>query len=115
VNAALVAYGIGIVGEQRSRRVSRRTLNWLRLGVLFDIAATVGMIIGSSRGWFTPHGLLGFSSLTAMIVETSLAWRHRAIHGDGEVPRWLHRYSRIAYGWWIIAYITGSALVLGTR
>jgi hypothetical protein len=115
VNLALLCYAIGIVSEQRSHRVSAATLNWLRLGVVLDVTATACMIAGSSRGWFTPHGLLGFSSLAAMLVETGLAWRHRARLGDQVVPAWLHRYSRIAFGWWIVAYITGAVLVMGAR
>ena len=70
------------------------------------------MIAGSSRGPFTVHALLGFSSLTAMLLETSFAWRHRLRMQDAEVPTWLHRYSRVAYGWWIVAYITGAILVM---
>ena len=115
VHLALVAYGVGIVSEQRSHRVSARTLNWLRFGVVFDIVATACMVAGSTSGPFTLHGLLGFSSLTAMVVETGLAWRHRARHGDAPVPRSLHLYSRVAYGWWIVAYFTGAALVMGAR
>jgi hypothetical protein len=112
VHLALVAYGVGIFREQRTHRVGAATLNWLRFGVLFDITATACMIAGSSRGPFTIHGVLGFSSLAAMITETGLAWRHRATRGDETVPRWLHHYSRLAYGWWIVAYITGAVLVM---
>ncbi len=112
VNLALVSYTIGILSEQRSHRVGRATLNWLRLGVILDITATACMIAGSSRG-LTAHALLGFSSLAAMVVETSLAWRHRSAHGDDEVPGWLHNYSRLAYGWWLVAYVTGAFLVMG--
>ena len=112
VQLALISYGVGIISEQRSHRVTLRTLNWLRVGVLFDLVATSLMIAGSSRGPFTLHGLLGFSSLTAMIIETSLAWRHHARHGDALVPGWLHTYSRLAYGWWIAAYFTGAYLVM---
>lgn len=113
VNLALISYGVGIISEQRSHRITLRTLNWLRLGVLFDIVATSLMVAGSSRGPFTLHGLVGFSSLAAMIVETSLAWRHHARHGgDAVVPGWLHMYSRLAYGWWIAAYFTGAYLVM---
>jgi hypothetical protein len=72
------------------------------------------MIVGSSRGPFTLHGLLGFSSLAAMLVETGMAWRHRAVRGDEPVPGWLHGYSRLAYGWWIVAYITGAVLVMSS-
>ena len=112
VNLALVSYAIGIIAEQRSHQVSAATLNWLRIGVVLDITATVCMIAGSSSGPFTAHGLLGFSSLGAMIIETSLAWRHRSAFGDDPVPGSLHQYSRIAFGWWIIAYITGAVLVM---
>lgn len=114
VNLALVSYGIGIFAEQKSHRVSSATLNWLRLGVVFDVTATACMILGSSRG-LTVHALLGFSSLAAMLVETALAWRHRAAHGDATVPGWLHTTSRLAYGWWLVAYVTGAYLVMNVR
>lgn len=114
VNLALLSYALGILGEQRSHRISDRTLNWLRLGVVLDITATVCMIAGSSRGPFTAHALLGFSSLAAMIVETALAWRHHALAGsEALVPGSIHNYSRIAFGWWIVAYFTGAYLVMG--
>lgn len=112
VNLALVCYTIGIVVEQRSRRVSGKVVTFLTAGVIFDIVATGCMIVGSSSGPFTAHGLLGFSSLAAMLLETGFAWRHRIQQGKDEVPAWLHRYSRLAYGWWIVAYITGAILVM---
>ena len=112
VNLALLSYTIGIFSEQRHRRVSRFAMSFLIVGVVLDVAATACMIAGSSRGPFTFHGVLGFSSLTAMIIETSLAWRHRQRFGDAEVPRGLHLYSRIAYVWWVLAYITGAYLAM---
>ena len=115
VNLALLAYTIGIFIEQRSHRVSQRVVTFLTVGVIFDITATAFMIAGSSRGPFTAHGLLGFSSLAAMLTETALAWRHRVQRGDAEVPTWLHRYSRLAYGWGSGADITGARLVMSTR
>lgn len=115
VNLALVAYGVGIVAEQRSHRVTARALFWLRLGVVLDVVATTAMILGSSSGPFTAHGFVGYSALAVMVVETSLAWRHRSRQGDGEVPRWLHLYSRFAYGWWVVAYFTGAWLVMRDR
>ena len=115
VNLALISYAVGIIGEQRSHRVSSRVLAFLVVGVVLDVTATACMIAGSSRGPFTPHGFLGFSSLAAMLVETALAWRHRKAHGDDLVPTWLHRWSRIAFGWWLVAYVTGALLVMGAR
>ena len=112
VNLALIFYTVGIVIEQRSHRVSRTVVNFLTAGVVFDVVATGCMIAGSSSGPFTAHGLLGFSSLGAMLLETGFASRHRLHQGDTEVPLWLHRYSRLASGWWIVAYITGAVLVM---
>ena len=112
VNVALICYTIGIFIEQRQRRVTQRVLTFLTAGVIFDVVATGCMIAGSSSGPFTAHGLLGFSSLTAMLLETGFAWRHRSQAGDAEVPTWLHRYSRLAYSWWVVAYITGAFLVM---
>ena len=112
VNLALIFYTVGIFIEQRSRRVSSKVVTFLTAGVIFDLVATGCMIAGSSRGPFTAHGLLGFSSLAAMLLETGFAWRHRLRQGESEVPSWLHRYSRLAYGWWIVAYVTGAILVM---
>ncbi len=112
VNVALIVYGIGIVGEQRSHRVSAKVLRFLQAGVMLDIVATSCMIIGSGAG-LTIHGYLGFSALAAMLSETAFAWRHRSKNRDDEVPGWLHNYSRAAYGWWCIAYVAGAALVMG--
>ena len=115
VNLALISYAVGIIGEQRSHRVSSRVLTFLVVGVMLDVTATGCMIAGSSRGPFTAHGLLGFSSLAAMISETFFAWRHRRANGDDVVPMWLHRWSRIAFGWWLVAYVTGAYLVMSAR
>ncbi len=115
VNFALLSYSIGIITEQRRHKVTRNVLWFLTIGVVLDITATVCMIIGSTNSPFSLHGILGYSSLTAMLIETFLAWRHRLTLGEGEVPRGLHLYSRMAYIWWVLAYITGALLVFLNR
>lgn len=82
--------------------------------MFFDITATVFMIIGSGK-LLSLHGLLGYSALAAMVTDTVLAWRHRATSGDGPTPRWLHLYTRLAYGWWVVAFISGGLLVAASR
>ena len=111
VHLALISYTIGIVAEQRSHRVTATALRFLRIGVVLDVVATTAMVLGSGSG-LTLHGVLGFSALAAMLVETGLAWRHRARSGDDPVPGWLHMYSRVAYGWWVVAYVAGATLVM---
>ena len=115
VTMALTCYSIGILLEQKRHRITRRVILALTLGVAFDISATALMIIGSQNPVFTLHGILGYSSLAAMLTETALAWRHRLTHGDEPVPGWLHQYSRIAYLWWVAAFITGGLLVAMNR
>ena len=112
VHMALISYGIGVITEQFKHRITRFILIFLGLGLFFDIAATVCMIIGSGKGFISQHGLLGYSCLLAMAVDTVLASRHRLKYGDQEVPRSLHLLSRYAYVWWVLgAYITGTLLI----
>lgn len=114
VNLALVFYTIGIVKEQRCRRVTPGVLAFLTAAVLFDIAATTCMILGSRR-LITPHGFLGYSALLAMLADTVMLWRHHRRCGSGTVPPGLHLYSRFAYIWWLVAYLTGAVMVAMSR
>ena len=109
---ALVFYSIGIFTEQRQKKVLPRVLLFLTLGIIFDITATAFMIAGSSKGLFTLHGIIGYSSLLGMLIENILIWQLRNKNGIGTfVPDAIHKYSRYAYFWWVIAFITGGLLV----
>jgi len=71
------------------------------------------MIIGSPNSPFTIHGFLGYSALAGILIDTILAWRfflrtNWLIH----VPNSLHNYSRIAYSWWVVAFISGGLMVM---
>jgi len=109
---ALIAYSIAIITEQRKKIVTRLVLTFLTLGIVLDISATVFMIAGSQNSPFTLHGMLGYSSLTAMVVDTVLIWKCRLKNGlSCTVPFKLHLYSRLAYIWWVLAFITGALIV----
>lgn len=109
---ALIFYSIGILLEQRKRYITNIILITLTIGVIFDITATVFMIIGSPNSPFTLHGFLGYSALAAMLLDTILIWRARfRISSVVHVPMGLHIYSRVAYIWWVVAFISGSLLV----
>ena len=112
VHIALIAYSVAIITEQRRHLVTGRVLWVLTLGVLFDIAATVCMIIGSTKSPFSVHGLLGYSSLSLMLIDAVLIWRFHLKTPGATVPRGLHLYSRTAYIWWLLAYLTGTTLVM---
>jgi len=92
VTLALIFYTIAFAKERKAELVLPNILLLYTTAVLLDITATVFMIIGSSKGLVTIHGIIGYSSLTG-------------------ISKSLHLYSLIAYCWWIAAYITGGLLV----
>jgi uncharacterized repeat protein (TIGR03987 family) len=113
VTLALISYSIGIITEQRKRIVINRVLIFISIGVILDITSTTMMIIVSENSPFTLHGIMGYSSLTIMIIDAILLWRFRLKNGpDKVVSGAIHLYSRIAYILWVLAYITGSLMVM---
>jgi hypothetical protein len=112
VTMALIFYAIGFTKENRKKLINGRVLLFYTIGVTIDITATILMIIGSSKGMLTLHGIIGYSSLLGMLIDTILLWRYNRRQGsDTIVSRGLQIYTRIAFTWWVIAYITGGLLV----
>ena len=112
VTIALISYSVAIITEQRKRKVLNLVLIFLTLGVTLDIASTAMMITVSENSPFTLHGIMGYTSLTLMLVDAFLLWKHRIKFGSQkEVSHGIHLYSRVAYILWVLAYITGSLLV----
>lgn len=110
---ALASYSIAIFTEQRKKILRRRILVFLTLGVALDITATIFMILGSSKGIFTLHGIIGYSSLAGMFTDAVMIWRLKMKNGFYcPIPDKIHIYSRYAYIWWVIAFITGGLLVV---
>ncbi len=71
------------------------------------------MIIGSAKTPFTMYGLLGYSALAGMVVDAVLIWKKRIGNNDNVLlPKSLHLHTVIAYTWWLLAYITGSLLIM---
>ncbi|HMD67279.1 MAG TPA: hypothetical protein VKF42_00275 [Chitinivibrionales bacterium] len=111
VTCALIFYSVAVITEQRKSVVSRVVLIFLTAGIACDITATLYMIIGSRNIPITVHGVIGYSALLAMLVDTLLIWGHwRRNRGRRPVPRGIHWYTRIAYGWWVVAYIAGGII-----
>lgn len=116
VNLALLFYTIFIIYEHKFKRAAQKVVTFITLGVVFDITATVCMIIGSENSPFSPHGILGYSSLTAMFIDAVLIWRFKNAYGaEKPFPGWLNKYSKVAYIWWVLAYITGAILVMNNK
>lgn len=116
VNLALLFYTIFIIFEHKLKRAANKVVTFITIGVIFDITATICMIIGSENSPFSPHGILGYSSLTAMFIDAVLIWRFKNVNGtEIPFPKWLNNYSKIAYVWWVLAYITGAILVMTNK
>jgi len=122
VTCALVFYSIAVIQAQRNASMSRRTLAFLTAGITCDCTSTGLMIAGSRHIPITVHGFIGYSALALMLIDTILIWkvwyRNRIKVKDGaididanpEIPKSLHIYTRIAYGWWLAAYIAGAII-----
>jgi uncharacterized repeat protein (TIGR03987 family) len=115
VTIALISYSIGIISEQVKKKLIPRVLVFITLGVVLDVTATIFMILGSKNSPFTLHGFIGYSALLAMIIEVARIWNAFIKNGmRSDVPRRVHIYSRYAYIWWVIAYITGSLIAMSS-
>ena len=113
VTLALISYSIGIISEQFKKKIIPRVLIFITLGVILDITATAFMILGSKNSPYTIHGFIGYSALFLMLIELVRIWRSYNKLGMGaDVPKGVHLYSRYAYIWWVIAYITGSLIAM---
>lgn len=113
ITLALLSYGIGSISIQRFKLITPGVLIFLTLGVALDFIAVTLMIIGSSRGAFTPHGILGYTAMLTMVINMVLIYFWYFKHGfDSVISKAILEYSKIAYAWWLITYITGSLLVI---
>jgi len=114
VTFALLCYTVGTAAQQRSRRITGTVVHFLTLGVILDIVATVFMILGSGR-IISIHGLLGYTALAGMLVEVVVAWRWRLGNGEAPITSGMTLYSRVAYAYWVIAFVSGGLLVAMSR
>ncbi len=112
VNLALLSYTLFVIYEHKKKRAHHKVVFFITAGLVFDITATACMIIGSENTPFSIHGILGYSSLTGMFIDAVLIWKHKLKFGDRTAfSNWLNIYSKAAYSWWIVAYITGTIII----
>jgi hypothetical protein len=112
VNLALVSYSIAIITQLRTKILSRKILIFLAIGVFLDVSATICMIIGSGN-FITIHGLIGYSSLSGMLIDTFFTYRYSINKGlNSTISARFNSGSRLAYFYWIVAYLTGALIVM---
>jgi EamA domain-containing membrane protein RarD len=112
VTIALSFYTIFFILKTKSKNLTVKICIILSIGAIFDISGTILMIIGSKKIPLTVHGIIGYTALTAMMIEAILMWRHLAKHQNKETTKFLNIYTISAYSWWVLAYFAGGALVL---
>jgi hypothetical protein len=111
---ALVSYSVATFHQIRKRRVTDTVRCFLWLGIALDVVATGCMILGSSKGLITIHGLLGYSALALMALDTYWITRFQRKHGSEVlIPDHLQRYSIGAYSWWVLAFVAGAVMAMG--
>lgn len=113
ITLSLLAYGIGSITLLRFKIVSTIVLIFLTTGVIFDATAIVLMMIGAQGTPFTLHGLVGYIAFLVMLIDAICFWMAYFKNGiDSPVSKNLQRYAKYAYLYWVIAYLTGSLIVL---
>ncbi len=113
VNLALLSYTISIIILIRKKNIGKSYLSFLTIGVLFDITATICMIIASGNKGITFHGLLGYSALLGMIIDLFLSYRFSIKSVTKQTVNPAFKTATILiYTYWIVAFITGAIIVM---
>ncbi len=113
ITLSFLSYGVGSIYLLRFKKVSSVVLIYLTLGICFDFTAILCMIAGADDPSFTPHGILGYIAFLLMLISTIGMWRIYLKHGkNAPVEKRFMYYSRFAYLFWVIAYFTGSLIVI---
>jgi TRAP-type C4-dicarboxylate transport system permease large subunit len=113
IHFALIWYSIFFYKEHKYKRATKGLLFFITLAVMFDMSATICMMIGTESIYFTLHGSLGYLALFIMIIDTLLIWQHKIKNGSKkEFSSNLNRYSKFAYLLWITAFATGEYLAI---
>ena len=108
VHLALLFYTIFILKEFKLAKATNSILFFLTIAVVFDLIATSCMMIGTTNTYFTFHGIMGYIGLLAMVIDAVLVWKHKIKSGaELAFSKGLNLYSKFAYVWWVIAFITG--------
>ena len=113
IHIAFILYTVFIYKEHKYKRATTGVLVFITSAVLFDISATVCMMIGVAKEYFTLHGVLGYTALFVMVIDAIFIWKHKNKYGS-EKPfsKTLNRNSKLGYALWLVAFFTGELLAI---
>lgn len=113
ITLSLLTYGIGSITLIRFKIIGSIALVFLTIGVILDVSAIVLMMIGAKGTPFTLHGFIGYLAFLIMLIDTIWVWVSYFKNGiDSRVSNKLFTFAKYAYLCWVIAYLTGSLIVL---
>lgn len=113
ITLSFLAYGIGSISLVRFNTVGGIVVTFLSLGVVLDIVAIALMILGSKGSPFTLHGFLGATAFLVMLVDALWCWKIYIASGrDCKAHKTHIIYTKAAYLFWVVAYFTGSLIVI---
>ncbi len=113
VHLALIFYILFIINENKQRKATKSVLTLITLAVIFDVIATSFMMLGTTRTYFTFHGIVGYLGLLLMLIDAVLLWKHKIKEGAEKLlSSSLHLYTKIAFTWWMVAFITGVIVTI---
>jgi len=110
VNIALISYSIFFF-MKKGKAFKFINVIYLFIGVLLDFVSTLLMIIGSSKGLITLHGVLGYTALIGMFAELLIVIR--TYKDKIEISNKVKWVTKITYIWWIFVYFAGLIMILG--
>ncbi len=113
ITLSFLAYGVGSISLIRFKKVALMVLLFLSLGVCLDILAILFMIIGANGFSVSVHGILGYIAFLLMLFNAAGLWQLYFKQGkNASVGKRFMLYSRFAYLFWVVAYFTGSIIVI---
>ncbi|HYQ57815.1 MAG TPA: hypothetical protein VEP89_10775 [Draconibacterium sp.] len=113
ITLSFLAYGIASISLVRFKIIGVMVLTTMSVGIIFDITAIVLMALGAKGITFTFHGMLGAIAFLVMLVDAIWCWKVFFTKGlDAKARKNQILYAKLAYLFWVIAYFTGSLIII---
>ena len=107
----LVFYTAAIYLEKKHKFVTYKVIALQIAALAVNIGAVVMMSLESKQSIISSHGIIGYSSLVAITVNTVMTFRFYIKNGPyTRIPFRVRLYTTITYTWWLVAYISGGVL-----
>ncbi len=108
---AAVLYTIAVFSERASRVLKPWHLALFWAGFVFDTVGT-SLMADIAGGWrFDLHGIVGMAAIVLMLIHSVWASIALALKQEG-VLHSFHRFSIVVWALWMVALVSGFAMVM---